>query len=42
MIRRTDPVIPKQDEEGMQTMRALEHNMAWIIKKLNRSNQEPG
>lgn len=24
-----------KDEEGMQTMRTLGHNMAWIIKKLN-------
>ena len=24
-----------QDEEGMQTMRTLGHNMAWMIKKLN-------
>ena len=25
----------KQDEEGMQTMRTLGRNMAWMIKKLN-------
>ncbi|MCR4994447.1 MAG: flavodoxin family protein [Bacteroidales bacterium] len=24
-----------EDEEGMQTMRTLAHNMAWMIKKLN-------
>lgn len=23
------------DEEGMQTMRTLERNMAWMIRKLN-------
>jgi hypothetical protein len=26
-----------QDEEGMQTMRTLGHNMAWMIRKLNVS-----
>ena len=26
-----------QDEEGMQTMRALGRNMAWMIRKLNVS-----
>ena len=25
----------RQDEEGMQTMRTLGHNMAWMISKLN-------
>ena len=28
----------EQDEEGMQTMRTLGRNMAWIIKKLNVEN----
>ena len=27
-----------QDEEGMQTMRTLGHNMAWMIRKLNVCN----
>ena len=26
-----------QDEEGMQTMRTLARNMAWMIRKLNVS-----
>lgn len=28
-----------QDEEGMQTMRTLGRNMAWMIKKLNSSQE---
>ena len=28
-----------QDEEGMQTMRTLGRNMAWMIRKLNVSEE---
>ena len=28
-----------QDEEGMQTMRTLGHNMAWMMRKLNVSEE---
>ena len=29
-----------QDEEGMQTMRTLARNMAWMIRKLNVNEEE--
>lgn len=35
MVYGQTPGQAAQDEEGMQTMRTLGHNMAWMIKKLN-------
>lgn len=35
MVYGQTPGQVKQDEEGMQTMRTLGRNMAWMIKKLN-------
>lgn len=46
MVYGQTPGQAAQDEEGMQTMRTLGHNMAWMIRKLNvreegRPAQEP-
>ena len=35
MVYGQTPGQVSQDEEGMQTMRTLGRNMAWMIKKLN-------
>jgi multimeric flavodoxin WrbA len=35
MVYGHTPGQAEQDEEGMQTMRTLARNMAWLIKKLN-------
>ena len=35
MVYGQTPGQAAQDEEGMQTMRTLGHNMAWMIRKLN-------
>ena len=35
MVYGQTPGQAAQDEEGMQTMRTLGRNMAWMIKKLN-------
>ena len=37
MVYGQTPGQVAQDEEGMQTMRTLGHNMAWMIRKLNVS-----
>ncbi|MCR5269978.1 MAG: flavodoxin family protein [Prevotella sp.] len=37
MVYGQTPGQAAQDEEGMQTMRTLGRNMAWMIKKLNTS-----
>jgi multimeric flavodoxin WrbA len=37
MVYGQTPGQAEQDEEGMQTMRTLGRNMAWMIKKLNVS-----
>ena len=37
MVYGQTPGQAAQDEEGMQTMRTLGHNMAWMIRKLNVS-----
>ncbi|MBP5514985.1 MAG: flavodoxin family protein [Bacteroidaceae bacterium] len=39
MVYGQTPGQVAQDEEGMQTMRTLGRNMAWMIKKLDVSNQ---
>lgn len=33
------PEDVKKDEEGLQTMRSLGHNMAWMLKNIQSSNQ---
>ena len=35
MVYGQTPGQAAQDEEGMQTMRTLGHNMAWLLRKLN-------
>ena len=35
MVYGQTPGQAAQDEEGMQTMRTLGRNMAWMVKKLN-------
>ena len=37
MVYGQTPGQAAQDEEGLQTMRTLGHNMAWMIRKLNVS-----
>ena len=37
MVYGQTPGQAAQDEEGMQTMRTLGRNMAWMIRKLNVS-----
>ena len=32
MVHGTNPEEVKKDEEGMQTMRTLANNMAWLLK----------
>ena len=36
-----DPGEAAQDTEGMQTMRTLGKNMAWVLKNLHRDGAEP-
>ena len=36
-----DPGEVTQDAEGMQTMRSLAKNMAWVLKNLHRDGAEP-
>ena len=36
-----DPGEVTQDTEGMQTMRTLGKNMAWVLKNLHRDGAEP-
>ena len=36
-----DPVEVSQDTEGMQTMRTLGKNMAWVLKNLHRDGAAP-
>ena len=35
------PGEAEQDGEGMQTMRTLAHNMAWLLKNLRGENAVP-
>ena len=35
MVYGQTPGQAAHDEEGMQTMRTLAHNMAWMIRRLN-------
>ena len=39
MVYGQTPGQAAQDEEGMQTMRTLGRNMAWMIRKLNVSEE---
>lgn len=39
MVYGQTPGQVAQDEEGMQTMRTLGRNMAWMIRKLNVSEE---
>ena len=34
MVHGTNPEEVKKDEEGMQTMRTLGNNMAWLLKSI--------
>ena len=40
MVYGQTPGQAAQDEEGMQTMRTLARNMAWMIRKLNVNEEE--
>lgn len=39
MVYGQTPGQAEQDEEGMQTMRTLAHNMAWMLRKLNGGDE---
>lgn len=39
MVYGQTPGQAEQDEEGMQTMRTLAHNMAWVLRKLNGGDE---
>ena len=39
MVYGQTPEQAEQDEEGMQTMRTLAHNMAWMLRKLNGGDE---
>ena len=35
----TNTIMKVQDTEGMQTMRTLADNMAWLLKKIHANGQ---
>ncbi len=40
MVHGTTPEEVKQDEEGMQTMRTLANNMAWLLKSIEAGRKQ--
>jgi multimeric flavodoxin WrbA len=40
MVHGTNPDQVKQDEEGMQIMRTLGHNMAWLLKCIEAGKEK--
>ncbi len=40
MVHGTTPEEVKQDEEGMQTMRTLANNMAWLLKSIEAGKKQ--